>query len=155
LVDWDGDGLLDILVGNIRGEVHWLRNEGTKTQPKFGGRIPIRAGDAPLNVGGDAHPIAVDWDGDGVLDLLVGAGDGCVYFCKGKKVDGQKMPELEKPVPLTAGRKKLQLGSRTKIAVCDWNGDGKLDLLVGNFGYHSEAKRENAYVGNVYVILRR
>jgi hypothetical protein len=29
---------------------------------------------------GDSHPIAADWDGDMLLDLLVGCGDGSVLF---------------------------------------------------------------------------
>lgn len=34
--DWDGDGLLDLIVGEIGGTVHWIRNEGTKTNFVFG-----------------------------------------------------------------------------------------------------------------------
>src|SRR5262249_36320035 len=36
VVDWDGDGLPDLLVGGSRGHVLLYRNAGTKTEPRFG-----------------------------------------------------------------------------------------------------------------------
>ena len=150
--DWDGDGDLDMLVGNINGEVHWIRNEGTRRQFKFGARRALLAGGKPLRVPrGDAHPIAADWDGDGVLDLLVGCGDGSVQFCKGVRKSTSGTPILWANVPLMAGGKPIALESRTKLFVHDWNEDGHLDLLAGNF----DSKGNRQYVGNVYIMLRQ
>src|SRR5581483_10920953 len=74
-VDWDGDGLIDLLVGDIRGNVYLIPNEGKPKAYAFGKPRQLQAGGKPLRVEGDAGPFAVDWDGDGKIDLLVGSGD--------------------------------------------------------------------------------
>jgi hypothetical protein len=157
VVDWDGDGDLDILVGNIEGAIHWIENVGTKTAPRWSERKPVCLADgtAIKIESGDAHPLAVDWDGDGVLDLLVGTGDGRVFFYKGSKKDGQRTPALAKPVELRAGGVPIQVGERAKLCVADWNGDGALDLIVGNFRHHDESDDKTTFEGRVTVFLRK
>src|SRR5688572_15438631 len=88
LVDWDADGDLDLLVGNIAGRVVLLDNVGDKKTPKFARKGPIEAGGDVLSVdANDAGPTVADWDGDGMWDLVVGGGAGTVMFFKneGKK----------------------------------------------------------------------
>ena len=36
-----------------------------------------------LNVGSDAVPFLVDWDNDGVKEILVGCSDGSIYLANG------------------------------------------------------------------------
>jgi hypothetical protein len=144
LVDWDGDGDLDIVVGNISGEVFLFINEGTRGEPAYGRKQPLAAAGRHINVGHDAGPIVVDWDGDGRQDLIVGGGDGEVLFYRNTSED-EATPELaaaQTLVPKSGvmgradvdGRiSSLKHGMRVKPHVTDWNGDGKLDLLIGDF----------------------
>jgi hypothetical protein len=133
-VDWNNNGTLDLLVGDIGGNVYLVPNEGTPTEYVFGKERQLEADGKPIRVGGgDAGPFAADWDGDGKIDLLVGAGDGSVLFFR--NVGTAEEPKLAAAVTLVPaeGHDGATGGMRSKIAVADWNGDGLLDLLVGDF----------------------
>jgi hypothetical protein len=140
-VDWDGDGRIDLLVGDIRGNIYLIPNVGTPKQYAFGKHRQLTAGGKPLTVpGGDAGPFAADWDGDGRLDLLVGAGDGSVWFYR--NIGTTKVPELAAGVQLVPpgeaafgpdAPRTPRRGIRAKVCAVDWDGDGRLDLLVGDF----------------------
>jgi hypothetical protein len=139
-VDWDGDGDFDLLVGDIQGNVVLIPNEGTAKSYAFGKAQPLQVGADPLKVAGDAGPFTADWDGDGDLDLLVGAGDGSVTLFR--NIGTRKTPKLAATVTLVpAGAtsfgsdapKTPTRGIRAKVCAADWNGDGRLDLLVGDF----------------------
>jgi hypothetical protein len=145
-VDWNGDKLQDLLVGSVMGGVYVNLNKGTKTAPLFGKRVPVLLVDGKqVRVSGKSAPVAVDWDGDGVLDLLVGGEEGKIFFFK-----GNASRRFEAGVALEANGKPILLGYRTKICVTDWNRDGLLDIVVGD----AETTGQKT-TGFVYLILQK
>ncbi|MGI5816827.1 MAG: FG-GAP repeat domain-containing protein [Armatimonadota bacterium] len=68
LTDWDADGDLDLLLGGVNGRVLLWRNNGG-LHPMG----PLQVGGADLRVVGIAMPAPFDYNGDGDVDLFVGA----------------------------------------------------------------------------------
>ena len=71
----------DLVVGCIEGYVWFVENESGSKELSFRNGVKLSAGEKEINVGhGDSGPAIADWDGDGTLDLIVGAGDGSVQW---------------------------------------------------------------------------
>jgi hypothetical protein len=139
-VDWDGNGTIDLVVGNVLGEVHFIPNEGKGKELAFGASRRLEAAGKPIKVSGDAAPVVADWDGDGRLDLILGDSEGRVVWFR--NIGTAQEPKLEaartlvKQSPLGWNdddkRKPGEWGLRVKPCVVDWDGDGRLDLLLGD-----------------------
>ncbi|HEX30074.1 TPA: PEGA domain-containing protein, partial [Candidatus Poribacteria bacterium] len=80
VMDWDGDGKKDLLVGCKEGKVYLYLNSGTDESPSFSSGEPMKAGDADLSVSSNSMPFVVDWNNDNIKDLLVGDKDGRVFL---------------------------------------------------------------------------
>ncbi len=80
IVDWDRDGLPDILVNSLN--VTLLKNKGVKNG------LTVLEDMGPLTddrlAGHTTSPTIVDWDKNGIPDLLIGAEDGHFYYLKNK-----------------------------------------------------------------------
>jgi hypothetical protein len=143
--DWRGTGQLDLLVGNMEGDIYLVPNDGTKTKAVYGTPRKLEAAGKPIKAPhGDSQPIVADWDRDGLVDLILACGDGSVVWYR--NVGTKTEPKLAAGVTLvkaaptpnynenTPPPKENKPGMRAKACVVDWNGDGYLDLLVGDFG---------------------
>ena len=125
LVDWNGDGRPDLVVGDGWGYIHVFLNQGTGD---LAPGVFVKALGKDLDVGSKASPCVVDWNEDGKKDLVTGRSNGVIYVYINEGTDAQ--PIFGNPIELNNG--KLDVGSDSAPDVVDWNGDGKKDLVVGN-----------------------
>jgi hypothetical protein len=217
-VDWNCDDVLDILAGNSEGFVLFFENIGSNDEPRFlpatrvqaGGReIQVQAGYSGSLQGlqearwGYLSPNAIDWNGDGMLDLITGdiTGDYLIYLNRGTKTepkldaahpiycDGIDLHGMWRCRPAVAkigermalvivdgddhfhlywriddynvedgGKLKLTDGKligtsggvggmsgRCKLDLFDWNQDGHLDFVIGTGRVVSIPDRETGY----------
>lgn len=207
VVDWDGDHVLDLVVGNSEGRLLFYKNNGTNLKPDFAMAEEVHSAGKPIcfrpgyqivqgpleGAWGYLGPTVYDWNGDGLPDVIFSGSDArfAVMINRGTKTK----PMLDAPKALSidnlelwgpwrvrpglasingkncmitvdqdnalhlynqideynvedGGKLKLvdgnyitghqtvekRLGNnfgRVKLALVDWNGDGKLDILLG------------------------
>jgi FG-GAP-like repeat len=79
------------LVGIDAGGLVWLPNQGDARAPVFGPRHPLGIGpDLGLGASRVVQMFGVDWDGDGLDDLLLGVDDLTSYW-----PDGDRLPATQ------------------------------------------------------------
>lgn len=136
--DIDADGDLDLVVGTFAGSFYLFKGENGSFQQKA---TKIKAGTRTLNAGAHSDPFLVDWDSDGDLDLLSGNSYGRVAISinsgTAQEADFGKFQTLIKGPKVSRetvfGDKHINRPmASSRIWVEDFNGDGKLDILVGD-----------------------
>ena len=134
VVDWDRDGLPDLVMLDAQGYLALFRRAREKGQlrllpPERIFRLPngrylnLSAGIAGAS--GRRKIEFADWDGDGGLELITDSDGGPVWYANSgtreKPIMALRGPLIDAPIA----------GHNPAPNVADWNGDGRLDVLIG------------------------
>ncbi|MCX8036573.1 MAG: VCBS repeat-containing protein [Candidatus Sumerlaeia bacterium] len=133
LADFDGDGDLDLVCGEFLDKLTYFQNTGTRTRPQYAAGRLLSHNGQPITMDLEMIvPVALDWDKDGDVDLVVGQEDGRVALIEhtGKVSDG--MPQFLPPVFFQQQADEVKFGALVAPVSVDWDGDGDADLICGN-----------------------
>ena len=172
ICDWNNDGVQDLLIGGGYGWPRIVVNEGSNEQALFGEPQPIYAEGAPIRLLRDEilhshhwhnmgypYPVFVDWDGDGLKDLMLPNETNRIVWYKnigtsekprfGRRqfleVDGYPDSEEKRAESGRKGEDADLPNSpyphdpvspffwRTGAAFADWNGDGLMDFIAHSY----------------------
>jgi len=160
VADWDGDGLKDIIINSIWGKIEWYKNTGKKGAPEltFKGSVKIdrkgqenakpkwnwwNPGPEELVTQWRTTPYAIDWNKDGLMDLVMLDYEGYLAFFERFKKKGKLYVKPGKRIfkesdkdedagLLRLNSKEAGSSGRRKFCFTDWDGDGDLDLLANS-----------------------
>jgi hypothetical protein len=155
VADWDGDGLHDVLLNSILGEVVWLKNQGTPAAPRLAAPRPVDVeweGQQPQLAWGwrkpqgkelltqwRTTPLVYDFNRDGLADLAMLDHEGYLALFERARRNGTLVllaPRRafldETGAPLRLNARAAGASGRRKLCVADWDGDGSFDLLLNS-----------------------
>lgn len=132
LIDVNRDGLLDLITGRHDGSLYYYRNNGTFNIPSFSlitktfGGVNVK-GD-PSFYGGDGSCAPFMYDVGGNYKLLCGSISGRIFLYD--NIDGNLTGNFNR---VDTNVNKIFVGMQSAVQYMDITGDGKRDLLVGNY----------------------
>ncbi|MGI9474691.1 MAG: exo-alpha-sialidase [Rubripirellula sp.] len=141
VADWDDDSHPDILFNSIWSRVGLLKGkqDGSVQQVQFPGtnnEFPPpwywwREDSSEAISQWRTTPVAIDFDGDDALDLVALDQHGFLTLRR-KAGPASRIFVDENNRPLQLNPKSCGGSGRMKLAVVDWDGDGRLDVLVNS-----------------------
>lgn len=117
ILDLDGDGKKDMVIGKMSygdfAGMDFYKNIGTNAAPELADPVPIKdtngdekwAPNAPAGKNPECHPTFADWNGDGVLDIIIGGESGWnnlhISYGKGKvAVENNTLSKAKKSITI-------------------------------------------------------
>ncbi|HEV3230621.1 MAG TPA: hypothetical protein VG245_00055, partial [Candidatus Dormibacteraeota bacterium] len=158
VTDLNGDGRPDVVAALLKGGVYAWRNDGSLL-PGFPVGVPPPSNGPPASAsdycgtthaygyatryadyGTIAAPVLGDLEGTGRKDIVIAAGNGCVYALR---PDGTPVPGW--PVhPNAAAKEPYKIAATPALG--SLSGDGRLDVIVGTEEVSGSVPNTNGYL---------
>jgi len=136
IVDWDGDGDLDLIGSERLGFHNYYENIGDSTTPVLAAAVRLKYAfdGSPIQTDPRVRPAIYDWDNDGDLDLIMTHTNGYAAIYKNTnahdKITFLPPQTLYNPSAQPIYTELYSGQGRTKYAPIDWDGDGDKDLMT-------------------------
>jgi len=125
LMDWDNDRRKDILVGGADGNVYLFLNQRLDASPDYATTPTIVAA-----VSSHAAPcVVLDWNADGLKDLVVGDADGYLNLFLNGGTDASPVFNTSSRLIYT-DTTEINVGSNARPLVVYYNNDNRKDMMV-------------------------
>ena len=133
--DIDGDGDQDLIIGHFFTFLHYFENTGTSTLPVYIERNGAANPFDGFDVENTNTPDFSDIDGDGDQDVIIGNGDGNLFYLEntGTSVAPSYIMRTGAANPFDG----IDIGDWSHPILNDIDGDGDQDLVIGGFRWQS------------------
>ena len=133
IADFDGDGDLDIICGEFVDRFTYFENTGSRENPTYATGRFLENASGILEMDLEMmRPVALDWNNDNKIDLVVGDEDGRVVFIENTGTVKDNMPIFMSPIYIQQKSQNIKFGALVTPFSVDWDDDGDEDLICGN-----------------------
>jgi hypothetical protein len=146
VIDFDGDGDLDLIVGDMRGYQTYFENVGNRKEPELAAGRTIQVGNEPRSFGWRNQVAVGDIDGDGKIEIVTTPfTDRHIYAYKPErtqndpnvlKVTRVDLIRLENGQTLLPPHAGGNNNGDNMLKLADWDNDGDLDLFFSSIHYN-------------------
>ncbi len=117
-VDWNKDGKIDLVGGDVQSQIFVYFNQGSLTQPIYDQSKILISNQAH----GSSAPFVIDANHDYLYDLLVGYEDGSLILYIQQPNQSFQTYDISNPL----------MGKNLMPCITYWNKDNLPDLIIGN-----------------------